>query len=172
MSCPNRCSGHGQCLTLAEAAAAFDGYTLNRSITYTGWDADMVRGCVCDAGFVGYDCSQRPCDVGHDPATTMGTSETVTLKCQCGPSCSGDFRCVCRHAVCSPHRRSNPCMCCLTYNTVVPMVPLSLHALAMSRLSMAGRVSPSISYNATNMTIANAVLGLQNVYTFKDQDPR
>lgn len=47
-----------------------------------------------------------------------------------------------------------------------------MHALAASRLSMAGRVSPSISYNATNMTIANAVLGLQNVYTFKDQDPR
>jgi hypothetical protein len=92
MSCPNKCSGHGRCMSLAEAASSFDGQALNRSLIYTDWDADMVRGCVCDPGFEGYDCSERPCEVGRDPRALKGKSETVIIRCQCGPTCTGDFR--------------------------------------------------------------------------------
>jgi hypothetical protein len=59
---------------------------------YDGWEAGMVRGCVCDPGYVGYDCSFRPCDAGPDPRTNIGQHEKVTLVCRCGPGCSGAFR--------------------------------------------------------------------------------
>jgi len=37
---------------------------------YALWDADMSRACACDAGFEGYDCSQKTCPRGDDPLTT------------------------------------------------------------------------------------------------------
>ena len=37
------------------------------------WDADMMYGCNCDAGYTGPSCSLRECAVGDDPLT--GTDE-------------------------------------------------------------------------------------------------
>ena len=53
MSCPNGCSGHGQCISMAEAAATDDGYRLTRVVSYDAWDAHMLyvsfEGCYgCD----------------------------------------------------------------------------------------------------------------------------
>lgn len=42
MSCPEDCSGHGQCLSMAEAAAREDGNRLIRVSSYEAWDAGMI----------------------------------------------------------------------------------------------------------------------------------
>jgi len=42
---------------------------------YALWDADMSRACACDAGFEGYDCSQKTCPRGDDPLTTSQKPE-------------------------------------------------------------------------------------------------
>jgi hypothetical protein len=80
--CPNSCSGHGVCKTLAQIAAGalnmretgavalgiqYSGVT--EEFEYRSWDADMSRSCVCDAGYAGNDCSERECPRGDDPMT-------------------------------------------------------------------------------------------------------
>merc|ERR1711988_1137044 len=60
-SCPNDCSGHGTCETIAELAEdEFDNI-------YALWDKDMTMGCACDPGYSGPDCSSRMCKYGIDP---------------------------------------------------------------------------------------------------------
>ena len=93
MLCPNDCSLHGQCMSLATAAIMFDGYRLNHSTQYTTaqWDAHMIHGCVCDLGFTGHDCSQRECPRGDDVRTIGQRNEVATLYCVCPPPCDGSF---------------------------------------------------------------------------------
>ena len=45
------------------------------------WDADRVFGCLCDAGFGGYDCSLRLCPTGDDPGTYEDHWEVQLLQC-------------------------------------------------------------------------------------------
>jgi len=60
-ACPNACSGHGTCETIAELAEdEFDNI-------YALWDKDMTMGCSCDPGYSGADCSSRMCKYGIDP---------------------------------------------------------------------------------------------------------
>ena len=33
------------------------------------WDADMMYGCFCDAGYSGQDCAKITCPTGDDPLT-------------------------------------------------------------------------------------------------------
>ncbi|CAE7866722.1 TNC, partial [Symbiodinium sp. KB8] len=81
-TCPNDCSGHGQCYTLREIAAGpnvektHDGSAVGRNFRiedyqygtymtsgvseafdYNLWDADKNQACVCDAGYFGPDCA-------------------------------------------------------------------------------------------------------------------
>lgn len=100
-TCASDCSGHGRCLSMAEAGAGYDGYLLNRSAAlYDGattsaaaaWDAHRVYGCVCDPGFGGPACTERLCDVGDDARTAGGADEKVVLHCACGAGCAGSFR--------------------------------------------------------------------------------
>eukprot|EP00937_MAST-01D_sp_MAST-1D-sp2_P003939 g3939.t1 len=93
LSNPNEtiCSGHGKCLSMREMAATKDGVRLFTATTYNLWDADMIRGCICDEGYRGYDCSQRECIKGDDPLTA-GVDEVQILECTCLATCSGSFR--------------------------------------------------------------------------------
>ena len=77
--CPSDCSGHGKCLSMAEAASGWDGRLLVRpNVVYTSiWDADVLHGCVCDPGWIGYNCSQLECPRGDDPLTTVTTLRTL-----------------------------------------------------------------------------------------------
>ena len=59
--CPNACSGHGTCETIAELAEDAD------DNIYALWDKDMTMGCSCDPGYSGADCSSRMCKYGIDP---------------------------------------------------------------------------------------------------------
>jgi len=81
-ACPNDCSGHGVCRTVAEIAA---GGLTNRKVDNVGgdtfwegtsgssiyqlWDSDMAQACVCDPYYTGADCSRRQCPRGDDPLT-------------------------------------------------------------------------------------------------------
>jgi hypothetical protein len=90
-TCPGlgNCNGHGRCVTMAEAAEQIDGYSLFRSDSYSVWDANLVHGCICDAGYQGYDCSERECLTGFDPLTDAGVDEVVLVDCTCPTTCSG-----------------------------------------------------------------------------------
>ena len=100
-TCPSDCSGHGVCKTiheytksLSENAAwdTFAGYEYAAIKYDTAWDADRIRGCVCDAGFRGPDCSIKDAPSEADPMGGPGAES--------GRPCSGrgvndNGECVC-----------------------------------------------------------------------------
>jgi hypothetical protein len=91
--CHNGCSGKGRCVSLRNAAEEYDGYSLNHTVTYNLWDADLIYGCVCDYGYTGADCSKRSCEYGVDPRLSDLTHESVTLVCTCARGgCYGKFK--------------------------------------------------------------------------------
>ena len=45
------------------------------------WDKDKFYGCVCAAGWAGYDCSHRECPVGDDPLTESLHNEIQLFYC-------------------------------------------------------------------------------------------
>lgn len=72
-SCYNDCSNHGRCLPIGSVAPDDTEYRL--------WDQSINRGCLCDPGWEGPDCSQRICPGNDDPltevTTTRGVSENI-----------------------------------------------------------------------------------------------
>ncbi|ETV77073.1 hypothetical protein, variant [Aphanomyces astaci] len=88
MSCPT--CVYGRCVTMREAAIAQDDYNFFTATTYALWDADKVRGCQCNYGFEGYDCSLRKCPIGDDPRTMGQPAEVQQLSCLCN-GCTGSF---------------------------------------------------------------------------------
>jgi hypothetical protein len=41
-----------------------------QKMEYKLWDGHLNRACACDPGYEGWDCSERKCPRGHDPAIT------------------------------------------------------------------------------------------------------
>ena len=83
MSCPNQCSGHGQCLTTAKHAKLDSvgdffsdrGHKLDKGVirgqySYKAWDRDKTTSCLCDPGYIGISCKEMECPRGDDPLTT------------------------------------------------------------------------------------------------------
>jgi hypothetical protein len=85
------CSGKGRCVTLRDAAALVDQERLFFANTYGLWDADKISGCVCEAGYKGYDCSKRECITTADTLGVSNTQEVQVLDCTCPSTCSGHF---------------------------------------------------------------------------------
>lgn len=74
MTCPATCNNRGQCLTMSDYARTVDLGTIDSSIgrpyTYDSvWDATKIRGCSCNDGYFGPQCSSRECPRGDDPLT-------------------------------------------------------------------------------------------------------
>lgn len=73
---PTQCSGHGQCLSMAQLANYALTNGASAATTYGDvpndphrWDHDMMHGCDCDAGWEGHDCNLKSCPKGDDPET-------------------------------------------------------------------------------------------------------
>jgi hypothetical protein len=90
-TCPNSCSGHGQCEYIENMAYATTGYDYQlagtidhdqhlkgasmgdisfsdgaKTFDYKYWDKTKTRGCVCDPEWADVDCSKRMCPYGND----------------------------------------------------------------------------------------------------------
>jgi EGF-like domain len=117
------CSGHGQCMNMAELAlratvngdAAAYSYGIDPNSAAT-WDASAVYGCACDAGYSGYDCSQRLCPTGDDYGSWGQVSEKQVLVCT---ATAGSFTLMFRQAVTAP----------LLYSALAADVKAALEAL-------------------------------------------
>jgi hypothetical protein len=86
--CPEACSGHGIC-SFIEAVTdgttfgtTFNEHSVNRGhanngtgALYHSWEWQKIRGCKCDRGYSGPDCSSRLCPKGDDPMTYGGDNE-------------------------------------------------------------------------------------------------
>jgi hypothetical protein len=93
MSCPSDCSRHGECHSMRLHATYANRNLVNSPsvstsvYTYTApWDADMVHGCSCDAGYEGWDCALRRCPRGDDPMTVGQSDERQLLRCDLSPN--------------------------------------------------------------------------------------
>merc|ERR1712230_316260 len=86
-TCPNDCSGHGQCRTDANSfyyigqtpkvpyGTQIPAYSRARGASTWGihWPLLKYQQCHCDAGYEGDDCSLRRCPRGDDPETECNT---------------------------------------------------------------------------------------------------
>jgi len=92
LDCVDRtCSGHGTCLTMKDLAkrSTVNGVLPNPLFDYgsipnnpTTWDAFKIKGCLCDTGYSGYDCSLRQCPTGDNPDTTFQDDEMQVITCK------------------------------------------------------------------------------------------
>lgn len=91
-ACPNRCSNHGTCVSMAQLSESTLNPLTGLSLPYTGWDADKLWGCKCDDGYIGVDCSQMVCPIIADPIQEIDRlpSEQL-LRCDMDPSGGGAF---------------------------------------------------------------------------------
>jgi hypothetical protein len=73
-TCPNDCSGHGRCRFLADVSLGATEYDVGHNdyerteplFEYSAYDINHLRGCYCDAEYIGADCSQRMCPFSND----------------------------------------------------------------------------------------------------------
>ncbi|RYY81621.1 hypothetical protein EON63_15030 [archaeon] len=86
MSCPTHreatCGHHGVCMSMYELALHSKRNGDAISITYGSdvnnvdtWDGHKIHGCLCDAGYGGYNCGYKNCIRGDDPGTYDDYSE-------------------------------------------------------------------------------------------------
>lgn len=75
-TCPNDCSNHGVCVTAHEYTKkmsetiewdSFSEFEYTKIQYKSAWDSKKIRGCMCDLGWRGPDCSQQEAPSGKDP---------------------------------------------------------------------------------------------------------
>lgn len=88
MTCPNDCSGHGECVSMRALAqnnlvnGVLTPFTYGTDPNYSfTWDSDQIFGCLCAEGYEGHDCGLRICPHGDDPHTQHQKNEVQQLSC-------------------------------------------------------------------------------------------
>jgi hypothetical protein len=61
---------------VSDAAWQYDASTLKTHFEYGAWDGEKMQGCVCDAGWTGYDCSLAQCPINIDIYNTGAEEQT------------------------------------------------------------------------------------------------
>ena len=145
MNCPGDppCFGHGQCLSMMQLAEVA---TLNGDATdYTygtnphnpkTWDYEMIKGCRCDEGFEGYDCSLRSCPRGDDPETYGQLNEVQMISCV---ATGGTFRLGFRQEMTSEIR----------WNATAPEVEAAIEAMTTAGDVRVNFTNHTLFYNGT-----------------------
>lgn len=103
-SCPNDCSSRGSCLSQKQIAIDTSGVSRFSSVRYqSAWDAEKMRGCVCDEGYFGPDCSKTQCPTDVDPLGGTGSEG--------GKECSGRGDCDYETGTCQCYKgyKGNKC---------------------------------------------------------------
>jgi hypothetical protein len=138
------CSGNGRCASLREVTGYQTFNTRLDYTQYTGWDADKIRGCLCEPGWSGIACEKRLCPKGDDPvlAGELGsnTAEVQLIDCLC-TDCKGIDMSAALNTSLS-----------LTLHYVV------LHLLGGLYISFAGQQTPLIPYDASEELIRYRLL--------------
>lgn len=76
IECPGEeyeCSAHGTCHKLSTIAQK------DYNSQYSLWSKDTLKGCICDKGWYGGDCSLRRCEYGLDPKYTDDDVQTYQI---------------------------------------------------------------------------------------------
>jgi len=91
MTCPgdtSECNGKGQCLTMRDLAKEATVNGQDALVTYgekpndkDTWDGNRIKGCHCNDGYEGFDCSLRSCPTGDNPDTGGQVDEQQRLIC-------------------------------------------------------------------------------------------
>lgn len=81
------CSSHGKCVDMGELAPFSKtngvptpftyGFTPNKKET---WDVQSIKGCYCDEGWSGFDCSYRICPSGDDPTDNLPSAQVTEIQ--------------------------------------------------------------------------------------------
>ena len=103
-TCPNDCSNHGVCRTVHELTKlmsentlwdTFSGFDYTNIKYDTAWDKDRIRGCDCDSGYRGPDCSEKEAPSGLDPLGGPGSESG--RECSGRGANDGTGECECHH---------------------------------------------------------------------------
>lgn len=111
MGCKDKCSGHGNCVSMRRAAKMTNAFPLSPATSYEGreqsttWDSDQMHGCICESSWAvglgsgerqlaewyGPACSLRRCPSGNDPLS-VSNDENCYNKRENGAKTAEDDR--------------------------------------------------------------------------------
>jgi len=153
------CSGHGTCYSMEGLAQEATTNGVATPFTYgrdrngpTTWDFRSNHGCICHAGWQGYDCSLRSCPRGDDPTTTGQFDEVQTITCS-HTSGTPSFQLRFRRQVTRPIQHTSTAAdieAALEALTSVGDVTVGFNAAASQACSTGGTTTITVTFRTEN----------------------